>query len=427
MTHSHVRKGCCLKRIVSLLLCLALALCLLPCSALADNDFWVDAKAALLIDLNSGEILYESNAGAQVYPASLTKIMTAILAIENGNLDDVVTASANALTGLDPDGTSVWLTSGEQMTLHDLLYCIMLASANDACNVVAEHIAGSIDSFVDMMNQKAKELGCKDTHFHNAHGLPDEEHWTTARDLAVITQYAIQNPTFWEICTTPAYTVPATNVFDARILATTNSMETTYKYYTYYDARVQGVKTGYTAAAGRCLIVTGKDGDNRLLSVVCGAPDMVLYNNVSWYGHYAATEQLLNYGFDILENGYPEEEPAEEPEAPQAEPEPEAPAAPEQEPQAPAEAPVEQPQAPAQAPAETPEPAAAAPEKAEKSFPWLLAALLFLGVVLEACIIYVLVERRRYAAHRKERAVAQAAAQEPSPEELFPEEDDILQ
>ena len=444
-----------MKRILCILLVFTLLGSMAVSVSAAPATFSVDAKAALLLDLNTGETIYEQDADEILYPASLTKVMTAILAIEKGNLSDVVTASAEALTGLDPDGTTVWLTAGEKMPLEDLLYCMLLASANDACNVVAEYIAGSVDAFVDMMNEKAAELGCVNTHFNNTNGLPDEDHWTTARDLAVITQYAIQNPTFWEICTTTAYTVPATNVFDARMLVTTNSMTTTYKYYYYYDPRIQGVKTGFTSAAGRCLIVTAQDGDMRLLSVVLGAPDTTMYNNVNWYGHYADTAMLLEYGFGVLSGVIqPAEEPAEEPEEdPQTAPEdpegePEEGEMTEEPAQSPAEEP-ETPQAPVSEPvtsglvtldehgqaepSQEPEPAEAdtavqadrtdTGETTEKKhFPWLLLILLILAVLVEACVVYILIYRRQYQANQ--RKVAQRKAEQAENRESYPEYED---
>ena len=152
------------------------------------EQFSVAAKAALLIDLNTNRVVYEQDADERVYPASLTKIMTCLIALENGNLSDVVTVSESALADLDEDSSVAGLVVGEQMTLENLLYCMMVVSGNDACNVIAEHVAGSVTDFVRMMNQRAYELGCTNTHFNNPHGLHDESHYTTARDLAIITR-----------------------------------------------------------------------------------------------------------------------------------------------------------------------------------------------------------------------------------------------
>ena len=176
------------------------------------TSFSVAAKAALLVDLNTGRTVYEQDADERIYPASLTKIMTCLLALENGNLSDVVTVSASALEDLDIDSSVAGLQVGEQMTLENLLYCMMVVSGNDACNVIAEHIAGSITDFVRMMNQRAYELGCLNTHFSNPHGLHDENHYTTARDLSIITQAALKSENFRQIVDTYEYQLPDDNV-----------------------------------------------------------------------------------------------------------------------------------------------------------------------------------------------------------------------
>ena len=159
------------------------------------EQFSVAAKAALLIDLNTNRVVYEQDADERVYPASLTKIMTCLIALENGNLSDVVTVSESALADLDEDSSVAGLVVGEQMTLENLLYCMMVVSGNDACNVIAEHVAGSVTDFVRMMNQRAYELGCTNTHFNNPHGLHDESHYTTARDLAIRARISARSST----------------------------------------------------------------------------------------------------------------------------------------------------------------------------------------------------------------------------------------
>ena len=176
------------------------------------EQFSVAAKAALLIDLNTNRVVYEQDADERVYPASLTKIMTCLIALENGNLSDVVTVSESALADLDEDSSVAGLVVGEQMTLENLLYCMMVVSGNDACNVIAEHVAGSVTDFVRMMNQRAYELGCTNTHFNNPHGLHDESHYTTARDLAIITQAALKSENFRQIVDTYEYKLPDDNM-----------------------------------------------------------------------------------------------------------------------------------------------------------------------------------------------------------------------
>ena len=258
----------------------------------------VKAKAALLLELGSGQALLEQNADEQVYPASLTKVMTCLLTLEHGTLTDTVTVSETALQNLDAAGSTAGLKVGEQLTVEELLYCIMLSSANEACNVAAEYIAGSVDAFVEMMNEEAKALGCTGTHFANPHGLHDENHYTTARDLSLIVQEAMKSQTFLTITSTVTHTVPATNLSEERELFTTNLLETpgTQYYYEY----ASGIKTGFTTPAGRCLISTAQrpDSDLHLLSVVCGAEDVTAEDGSIINENFTETKALFEYGFE---------------------------------------------------------------------------------------------------------------------------------
>lgn len=250
----------------------------------------VQATSAMLIELSNGQVLLEQNADQQVYPASLTKIMTCMLTLEHGTLTDVVTVSETALQGLDAAGSTAGLQAGEQLTLEELLYCMMLSSANEACNVAAEYVAGSVDAFVDMMNEEAAALGCTNTHFANPHGLHDENHYTTARDLSLIATAALQSEKFREITSTVTHTVPATNLSEERELFTTNLLETPgTEYYYEYAA---GVKTGFTTPAGRCLISTAQrpDSDLHLLSILCGASEL--------NQNFTETEAMFEWGFE---------------------------------------------------------------------------------------------------------------------------------
>lgn len=261
----------------------------------------VQAKAALLLELSSDQVLFEQNADQQIYPASLTKIMTCLLTLEHGNLSDTVTVSETAMEGLDIAGSTAGLMVGEQLTVEELLYCMMLSSANEACNVAAEYVAGSVSAFVDMMNEKAASLGCTGTHFANPHGLHDENHYTTARDLSLIAKEALKSETFKTITSTVTHTVPATNLSEERVLYTTNLLETPgTKYYYEYAA---GVKTGFTTPAGRCLISTAQKPDSNLhlLSVVCGAADVTLDNGDIENQNFTETKALFEYGFDNFE------------------------------------------------------------------------------------------------------------------------------
>ena len=264
----------------------------------ADPNFSVDAKAALLIDLNTGRTVYEQNADDRVYPASLTKIMTCLIALENGNLSDIITVDESALAGLDQDSSVVGLQVGEKITLENLLYCMMVSSGNDAANVVAEYIAGSVADFVRMMNERAFALGCKDTHFNNPHGLHDESHYTTARDLAIITQAALKSENFRQIVATAEYTVPESTLGSEHVLKTTNMLIYNSTGNALYYSRATGVKTGYTSAAGRCLIATAEDADVRFLSVLCGAKTSIQETGDLLMESFPETRKLLDYGFD---------------------------------------------------------------------------------------------------------------------------------
>lgn len=258
-------------RLTALILVLTIFFTFVPPVHAQNDIFDTSVKAALLIEQNTGRVLYALDPDEQNYPASLTKIMTCLLAIENGNLNDVVTVSASALENLDSAGSTAGLMVGEELTLLNLLYCVMISSANEACNVVAEHIAGSTEAFVEMMNARAAELGCTGTHFVNAHGLHDEAHYSTAQDLALIAQEALTHDLFRTITNTSYYELPATNLSAERKLYTTNKLITEGASNTYYYAKASGVKTGFTTPAGRCLISTADNGNLQLLAVLMGA------------------------------------------------------------------------------------------------------------------------------------------------------------
>jgi len=231
----------------------------------------VNSLRALLVEPASGEVLFEKNADEKSNPASLTKVMTALLVLEYGKLDEIATVSAQALDGLHPDSSTVNLRVGEEMSLENLLYCILVASGNDACNVVAEHISGSVSAFVDRMNERAAELGCTDTHFANTHGLTQDDHYTTPRDLYKITLEALKHPRFLEICNTASITIPATNKSEERFYYTTNHLISPLKQPGYIYHYAKGIKTGHTSAAGYCLISSAEKNDLFLVSVLMGA------------------------------------------------------------------------------------------------------------------------------------------------------------
>lgn len=254
---------------------LASLLCL-P-GAAAEAGPVVSANAAVVLDRRSGGVIYSKNADAQVYPASVTKIMTVLLAIEavergEAALDDQVTAAQSAMEGLSALGSSAGITAGETMTLEQLLYCALLSSANEACNIIAEHIAGTRQAFIDRMNQRATELGCTKSHFANAHGLPNLEHYATAADYALIALEATRHPLFMEICGTAEIEIPATNKSPARKLHNSNALLCGSSVYgdDYLYPGAEGIKTGHTTAAGYCLASAATRNGVALLSLVFG-------------------------------------------------------------------------------------------------------------------------------------------------------------
>ncbi|MFR3289284.1 MAG: D-alanyl-D-alanine carboxypeptidase family protein [Lachnospiraceae bacterium] len=264
-------------KLLPIILILTLLVSALGLPALALEQPEINSPRAVLMDAASGRVFYEKDADSQAYPASLTKVMTvlvAVEAIERGefSLTDSVTASERCLEGMVDDGSTAGIVPGETMPLQDLLYCALLASANEACNVIAEYVSGSVEAFVEQMNALAAELGCSGTHFANTHGLPDDDHYTTARDMAVIYREAISHELFAEISGSVGYTAAATNVSGERQLSNTNSLinqnATVYPGY-YYEYAKTG-KTGHTTAAGYCLASSAEKDGVSLIAVVLG-------------------------------------------------------------------------------------------------------------------------------------------------------------
>lgn len=238
------------------------------------------AGACIVVEATTGQVVYEKNSTEKMYPASTTKIMTALLAYEHGNLDDKITASSTAIyhNTLIPEGSTAGIKAGEELTLRDLLYCLLLPSANEVACVLAEYVAGSVENFILLMNQRAKELGCTNTHFANPHGLTNENHYTTAHDLYCITYEFAKHEELMEIANTTSYTVPTTNMSDERVLNTTNHLISTRTQTRYIYEYARGIKTGYTSAAQHCLVSTAQKNDMYLIAVVMKAP--VLEGNI---------------------------------------------------------------------------------------------------------------------------------------------------
>ncbi len=258
------------------------------------------SKAVILYELNSDTMVYSWNGDDKIYPASMVKLMTALVALEKGNLEDTVTVTRSALSNFVPGSVSAGLVRGEELSLESLLYCLMTQSANDAALVIAEHIAGGQESFVALMNEKAAAIGCTGTHYSNVHGLHDEQTYTTARDICRLLEHALEIPKFTELFSAVNYTVPATNKSEAREIRTTNNMMIPGEKSKYYDARVTGGKTGATDAAGRCLAVTAESGGMKLLGIVMGAVPTYETEGIviDTYGSFEEMAQLLDFGCD---------------------------------------------------------------------------------------------------------------------------------
>jgi len=237
------------------------------------------AAGAALIDVESGRILYSHNGDEKMRIASLTKVMTAIVAIEHGKLPDAVKVTKNAY---GKEGSSVYLKLGEEMSLHNLLYAMMLRSGNDAATAIAEHVGGSLDGFVYLMNEKAQWIGMENTTFQNPHGLDAEGHLSTANDMAKLTAYALKNPVFREIVKTQVKRAPNPNDAHEYTWYNKNKMLSLYE-------GADGVKTGYTRAAGRCLITSATRNGQQLVAVT-------LNDRNDWADH----ARMLDYGFKFF-------------------------------------------------------------------------------------------------------------------------------
>ena len=254
------------------------------------EELSIKAKAALMVEVNTGKIIYENNAEEKNYPASVTKILTAIIVLENCKLDDTAIVSSNALSNIPSAYVVAPLYVGEEMKIEDLLYALLLKSSNDAAYVLAEHIGGSVEVFSDMMNKKAEEIGCKNSHFVNPNGIHNDNHYTTAYDMYLISKYAMQNDEFVKIVSTYQYTLPATNKYSKsdRVMQNTNYFVNPKSVY--YDKDAKGIKTGTTDEAGNCLITdTVKDGFD-VITVVLGADTKE--------SKFSETRKMIDYMFN---------------------------------------------------------------------------------------------------------------------------------
>ena len=304
-------------RFLSTFLLLALLLGALSPMAYALDEPQVECSYCILLETNTDTVLYNRGGDTRAYPASLTKMMTVLLALEacenqallpNGEtaaLSNPVTAQPGFNFDMIADGSTADILQGETMTLEELLYCAMLSSANEACNVIAMYISGSVDAFVERMNQRAAELGCTGTHFANTHGLPNDSHYTTAYDLSRIARECVNHSTFRELCSTRTHTLNPTNLSAERQLYNTNALINANDHYpgNYLYEGASGIKTGYTAAGGYCLAALAtREGvaNEQLLAIILKAP---AYDDngdgiLDRYCNFSDAARLFDWGFD---------------------------------------------------------------------------------------------------------------------------------
>ena len=293
-------------KIFPLMLIICLIMAMAAPSAFALEDPEINAKAAVLVDLDSGKVLYGHNQDQQRAPASLTKIMTVLLtleAVDSGRigLADIVTAQDDCRVGMADDSSTSFIMPGDQVSVRELLYCCLLQSANEGCNILGRYIGGSIAGFVEMMNQKAAELGCVNTHFMNTNGLTAEGHYSSAYDMYLMFSECMKHPLFMEICNTTIYYPEAPSVNGGQPMNNSNALINITSIYSnggkyLYDGATGG-KTGYTNAAGYCLVTTAERNDVHVLAVVMGC-DGALNAGIEDYYNFIDSGVLYDWAFD---------------------------------------------------------------------------------------------------------------------------------
>ena len=257
------------------------------------SSYWPEApellsQCVVVYETNTQAVLFSSDADRKIYPASTTKLLTCLVALENSSFSEIVTFSENAVD-LEDGASNIGAVAGEQMTMRDCLYGLMVASGNECANAIAEHIAGSIPAFAEMMNKKAEELGCTGSHFVNPHGLFDSNHYTTANDMLKIAQAAFNNSSLIDIISQATYTIKPTNKTDEeRVLS--NSHYMILPNSEYYNEYVVGGKTGYLEESGRCLVTLAKKDNMNLIVITMFCP--------TYYGVFFDTQELLDYAFN---------------------------------------------------------------------------------------------------------------------------------
>ena len=269
-------------KIKKIIICIISIITFFSCINVKLNKAYAqDSTSEIVMDVKTNRILCGNNIHEKKYMASTTKILTAIVAIENCNLEEKVTITEKSI---GVEGSSIYLEKGEILSVKDLLYGLMLRSGNDCAETLALHVSKSIENFAVLMNEKAKEIGCLNSNFVNPHGLHNDNHYTTAYDLALISCYAIKNPIFKEISSTKSIRIPFTTRNTVRLLINKNKMLNSYDGAT-------GIKTGYTKKAGRCLVTSAEKNGVELVSVVLNCSPM-----------WEKSKELLNSRFDTLKN-----------------------------------------------------------------------------------------------------------------------------
>ena len=294
------------RRIFPLILLLSLVMSMFAPAALALEVPQLNGQAAVLVDLDSGRVLYGYNMDAERAPASLTKVMTVLLALEavdsgRVSLDEMIVAQDDCLEGLEDDSSTSGIAPGVVISMKDLLYCALLQSANEACNIIGRYIGGSISGFVDQMNRKAEQLGCQHTHFVNTNGLPAENHYSSAYDQYLIFAEAMKHPLFMEISNAASYSADCTAVNNGEPIGNSNALINITSIYSnggrYLYEGASGGKTGYTRAAGYCLISTAQRNGVRLLAVAMGC-DGQLNAQVDDFYNFVDSRTLYDWGFN---------------------------------------------------------------------------------------------------------------------------------
>lgn len=251
----------------------------------------IEAEGGIVIDAGTGAVIYGKNIHETYFPASITKILTALIVIENCDLDEVVTFSQNAVYNVESGSSNMSMDTGDELTVRDCLYGLMLQSANEVANALAEHVSGTTEEFAELMNKRAKELGCVDSNFANPSGLNNPDHYTSAYDMALISKAAFENPTFVEIDSTTYYNIPPTKInVDGRTIYAHHAMlkKNDSRYYT----GVIGGKTGYTSLAGNTLVTCAERDGMKLITVILNGHQT----------HYTDTKALLDFGFNNFQS-----------------------------------------------------------------------------------------------------------------------------